>query len=66
MHLASVGQQSTLMGLATGVAAVEVLVAIAVLYYRTRGNAVLIHTPVDHLDQRVDRAIHAGPVTRQQ
>ena len=66
MHLASVGQQSTLMGLATGVAAVEVLVAIAVLYYRTRGNAVLIHTPVDHLDQRVDRAIHAGSVARQQ
>ena len=54
------------MGLATGVAAVEAVVAIAVLYYRTRGNMVLIHTPVDHLDQRVDRAIHAGPVARQQ
>ena len=35
---ATTGQQSTLMGLATVVAAVEVLVAMAVLYYRTRGN----------------------------
>jgi NADH:ubiquinone oxidoreductase subunit K len=42
MHMAAVGQQSTLMGLATGVAAVEVVVAIAVLYYRTRGNAQLV------------------------
>jgi hypothetical protein len=32
MHLAAMAQQSTLMGLATGVAAVEALVAIAVLY----------------------------------
>ncbi len=30
------------MGLATAVAAVEVVVAIAVLYYRTRGNAQLV------------------------
>jgi NADH:ubiquinone oxidoreductase subunit K len=36
------GQQSTLMGLATAVAAVEVAVAMAVLYYRTRGNARLV------------------------
>ncbi len=36
---ASAGQQSTLMGLATAIAAVEVAVAMAVLYYRTRGNA---------------------------
>jgi hypothetical protein len=35
-------QQSTLMGLATAIAAVEVTVAIAVLYYRTRGNAQLV------------------------
>jgi len=41
MHAAA-GQQSTLMGLATAIAAVEVTVAIAVLYYRTRGNAQLI------------------------
>ena len=41
MH-ASAGQQSTLMGLATAIAAVEVAVAMAVLYYRTRGNAQLI------------------------
>jgi NADH:ubiquinone oxidoreductase subunit K len=40
MHAA--GQQSTLMGLATAIAAVEVTVAIAVLYYRTRGNAQLV------------------------
>ena len=40
MHAA--GQQSTLMGLATAVAAVEVAVAMAVLYYRTRGNAQLV------------------------
>ena len=39
---ASAGQQSTLMGLATAIAAVEVAVAMAVLYYRTRGNAQLI------------------------
>ena len=41
MHAAA-GQQSTLMGLATAIAAVEVAVAMAVLYYRTRGNAQLI------------------------
>jgi NADH:ubiquinone oxidoreductase subunit K len=40
MHAAA-SQQSTLMGLATAIAAVEVTVAIAVLYYRTRGNAQL-------------------------
>jgi hypothetical protein len=46
MHMGSMGQQSTLMGLATGVAAIEVLVAMAVLYYRTRRNAqLLIGTP---------------------
>jgi NADH:ubiquinone oxidoreductase subunit K len=50
MQMASMGQQSTLMAMATGVAAVEVVVAMAVLYYRTRGNVVLIRTPVDHLD----------------
>jgi preprotein translocase subunit SecD len=42
MHMASMGQQSTLMGLATGVAAVEVVVAMAVLYYRTRRHAQLL------------------------
>lgn len=42
MHMGSMGQQSTLMGLATGVAAVEVGVAMAVLYYRTRHNAELV------------------------
>jgi NADH:ubiquinone oxidoreductase subunit K len=42
MHMASMGQQSTLMALATGVAAVEVTVAVAVLYYRTRQNAQLV------------------------
>ena len=46
VHMASMGQQSTLMGLATGVAAVEVVVAMAVLYYRTRRHAqLLIGTP---------------------
>jgi hypothetical protein len=48
-------------GLATAIAAVEVIVAIAVVYDRTRGNMALIDTPVDHFDQRVDRAIHALP-----
>ena len=42
MQMAMPGQQSTLMGLATGVAAVEVVVAMAVLCYRTRGNAQLV------------------------
>jgi NADH:ubiquinone oxidoreductase subunit K len=41
-HAAAAGQQSTLMGLATAIAAVEVTVAIAVLYYRPRGNAQLV------------------------
>ncbi|HYZ67957.1 MAG TPA: hypothetical protein VE666_09175 [Mycobacterium sp.] len=45
MH-AAMGPQSTLMDLATGVAAVEVGVAITVLYFRTRRNAaLLIDTP---------------------
>jgi len=42
MQAASAVQESTLMGLATAVAAVEVVVAMAVLYYRTRGNAQLV------------------------
>ncbi len=42
MSPATAGQQSTLMGLATVVAAVEVAAAVAVLYYRTRGNAQLV------------------------
>jgi preprotein translocase subunit SecD len=41
MH-AAMGQQSTLMGLATGIAAVEAVVATAVLYYRTRKHAQLV------------------------
>ena len=41
MHAAT-GQQSTLMGLATTIAAVEVIAAMAVLYYRTRANAQLV------------------------
>jgi hypothetical protein len=36
------GQESTLMGLATAIAAVEATVAIAVLYYRTRRNGDLV------------------------
>jgi NADH:ubiquinone oxidoreductase subunit K len=39
---AAMGPQSTLMGLATAIAAVEVTVAMAVLYYRTRRNADLV------------------------
>ena len=39
---AAASQQSTLMSLATAIAAVEVAVAMAVLYYRTRRNAQLI------------------------
>jgi hypothetical protein len=47
MQATSAGPQSTLMGLATAVAAVEVAVAMAVLYYRTRRNAQLVSgTPV--------------------
>jgi hypothetical protein len=42
MHMAMPGQQSTLMGLATAIAAVEAAVAMAVLYYRTRTHAQLI------------------------
>jgi NADH:ubiquinone oxidoreductase subunit K len=42
MQTGSMGQQSTLMGLATGIAAVEVAVAMAVLYYRTRRRAQLV------------------------
>jgi hypothetical protein len=42
MSPGTAGQQSTLMGLATGIAAVEVAVAMAVLYCRTRRNAQLI------------------------
>lgn len=38
MQAAAAGQQSMLMGLATAVAAVEVTAAMAVLYFRTRGN----------------------------
>jgi NADH:ubiquinone oxidoreductase subunit K len=41
MHSAA-SQQSTLMGLATTIAAVEVGVAMVVLYYRTRANAQLV------------------------
>jgi len=41
VHTAA-SQQPTLMMLATAIAAVEVTVAIAVLYYRTRGNAQLV------------------------
>lgn len=40
MH--STGPQSTLMGLATTIAAVEAMAAMAVLYYRTRANAQLV------------------------
>jgi hypothetical protein len=39
---AAAGQQSTLMGLATTIAAIEVAAALTVLYYRTRRNARLI------------------------
>ena len=42
IHARPMGQQSTLMGAATAIAAVEVTVAMAVLYYRTRRNAELI------------------------
>ena len=42
MHTAAMGGQSTLMGLATAIAAVEVTAAIAVLYFRTRRNGELI------------------------
>jgi NADH:ubiquinone oxidoreductase subunit K len=48
MH-ATADQQATLMGLATTIAAVEVAVAIAVLYYRTRRNEALVRA-VDHGD----------------
>jgi hypothetical protein len=39
---AAASPQSTVMVLATAIAAVEVTVAIAVLYYRTRANAQLV------------------------
>jgi hypothetical protein len=42
IQAASACHQSVLMGLATAVATVEVVVAMAVLYYRTRGNAQLV------------------------
>src|SRR5689334_6193854 len=42
MQIGSMGQQSTLMGLATTIAAVEAVVAMAVLYYRTRRHAQLV------------------------
>ena len=42
LQSATAGQQSTLMGLATLVAAIEVAAAVAVLYYRTRGHAQLV------------------------
>jgi hypothetical protein len=38
MSPATVSEQSTLMGLATAIAAIEVVVAMAVLYYRTRNR----------------------------
>jgi hypothetical protein len=41
MH-ATMGPQSTLMGLATSIAAVEIIAAMAVLYYRTRRHAQLV------------------------
>jgi hypothetical protein len=41
-HMGPMGQQSTLMAFATAIAAVEVTVAMSVLYYRTRRNAELI------------------------
>jgi NADH:ubiquinone oxidoreductase subunit K len=45
MHSATTSQTSTLMGLATAIATVEVLVAVAVLWYRTRGNALVSGKP---------------------
>src|SRR6476646_11512943 len=39
IHAGPMGQQSTLMGAATAIAAVEVTVAMAVRYYRTRHNS---------------------------
>jgi hypothetical protein len=41
MHMAA-DQQSTLMGIATTIAAIEVIAAMAVLYHRSRRNAELI------------------------
>jgi hypothetical protein len=43
MHMAPSGQQSTVMALATSVAMIEVVVAVAVVYFRTRDHARLIH-----------------------
>jgi hypothetical protein len=42
MQMATPGQQSTLMALATAIAALEVAVAMAVVYYRTRRHAQLV------------------------
>jgi len=42
MQSATAGQQSTLMGLATAIAAIEVAAAATVLYYRTRRHAQLV------------------------
>jgi hypothetical protein len=42
MSPGTLSEHSTLMGWATAIASVEVLVAIAVLYYRTRSHAQLI------------------------
>ena len=42
LHAATAGQQSTLIGLATAVAAVEVAAAAAVLWFRTRRGAELV------------------------
>lgn len=42
MSPGTMGEPSTLMGWATAIAAVEVFVALAVLYYRTRRHAQLI------------------------
>ncbi|AGB25602.1 hypothetical protein Mycsm_05411 [Mycobacterium sp. JS623] len=42
MHMGPMAQQSTLMGAATTIAVIEVAVAMAVLYYRTRRHAQLV------------------------
>jgi hypothetical protein len=42
MPMGPMGQQSTLMGAATTIAVIEVAVAMAVLYYRTRRHAHLV------------------------
>lgn len=50
IQMATPGQQPTLMGLATAIATVEVAVAMAVLYYRSRQNEALVRRPVDQRD----------------